>query len=136
MVPLDFPLQAIRRQGLYHSRHPHSCKQTGPSCPIHDVTWALEKASSNIWLRLQKTGTKLEPDKWKHGPKPAVCPSCLISSHTHISNPHVQSPSLVQFPKLRANPGASTPSILPRPWRSVKLDMLCVHWSGARTKPM
>ena len=25
------------------------------------------------------------PGKWKHGPKPAVCPSCLILSHTHMS---------------------------------------------------
>ena len=24
------------------------------------------------------------PGKWKHGPKPAVCPSCLILSHTHL----------------------------------------------------
>ena len=23
------------------------------------------------------------PGKWKHGPKPAVCPSCLTLSHTH-----------------------------------------------------
>ena len=34
----------------------------------------------------QKTGTKMGwPGKWKHGPKPAVCPSWLILSHTHIS---------------------------------------------------
>ena len=33
----------------------------------------------------QKTGTKKEPGKWKHGPKPAVCPSYLALSHTHIT---------------------------------------------------
>ena len=33
----------------------------------------------------QKTGIrKWNPGKWKHGPKPAVCPSCLILSHTHM----------------------------------------------------
>ena len=33
----------------------------------------------------QKTGTKMGcPGKWKHGPKPAVCPSYLILSHTHM----------------------------------------------------
>ena len=32
----------------------------------------------------QKTGIpKWNPGKWKHGPTPAVCPSCLILSHTH-----------------------------------------------------
>ena len=29
-----------------------------------------------------KTGTKINPGKWKHGPKPAVCPSCFILSHS------------------------------------------------------
>ena len=24
------------------------------------------------------------PGKWTHGPKPAVCPSCVILSHTHL----------------------------------------------------
>ena len=35
----------------------------------------------------QKTGTKMGcPGKWKHGPKPAVCPSDrLILSHSHMS---------------------------------------------------
>ena len=38
-------------------------------------------------LRIQKTGAKMGcPGKWKHGPKPAVCPSCLILSHTHLQN--------------------------------------------------
>ena len=32
----------------------------------------------------QKTGIPNCPGKWKHGPKPAVCPSCLILSHTHF----------------------------------------------------
>ena len=31
----------------------------------------------------QKTGTKINPDKWKHGPKPAVCPSRLLLSHPY-----------------------------------------------------
>ena len=35
----------------------------------------------------QKTGTKMGcPGKWKHGPKPAVCPSWLILSHSHIKS--------------------------------------------------
>ena len=33
-----------------------------------------------------KTGIpKWNPGKWKHGPTPAVCPSCLILSHPHIA---------------------------------------------------
>ena len=37
-----------------------------------------------IWLWLKKTVPKWNPGKWKHGPKPAVCPSCVFFSHTHI----------------------------------------------------
>ena len=34
----------------------------------------------------QKTGIpKWNPGKWTHGPKPAVCPSCLILSHSQIA---------------------------------------------------
>ena len=33
----------------------------------------------------QKAGVpKSNPGKWKHGPKPAVCPSWLILSHAHM----------------------------------------------------
>ena len=33
----------------------------------------------------QKTGIpKWNPGKWKHGPKPAVCPCLLILSHTSM----------------------------------------------------
>ena len=35
-----------------------------------------------IWLWLKKRNLS----KWKHGPTSAVCPSCLISSHTHVGN--------------------------------------------------
>ena len=35
-----------------------------------------------IWLWLKKPVPKCYPGEWKHGPKPAVCPSWLILSHT------------------------------------------------------
>ena len=39
----------------------------------------------------QKTGTKMGcPGKWKHGPKPAVCPPCLILSHTQLTSSWVR----------------------------------------------
>ena len=38
----------------------------------------------NMWLWLKKPVPKWNPGKWKHGPTPAVCPSCLILSHTHV----------------------------------------------------
>ena len=39
-----------------------------------------------IWLGLKKPESQngASPGKWNHGPKPAVCPSCLILSHTHF----------------------------------------------------
>ena len=46
---------------------------------LMDICWNQHGCGS-------KNQTKLEnPGKWKHGPKPAVCPSCLILSHTHIA---------------------------------------------------
>ena len=47
-------------------------------CPIHQSGVAS-------WLWLKQTVPKWNPATWKHGPKPAVCPSCLILSHTHLS---------------------------------------------------
>ena len=46
---------------------------------------ALQMVSS-IWLWLKKPVPKWKygPGKWKYGPKPAVCPHCLILSHTHM----------------------------------------------------
>ena len=38
------------------------------------------------WLWLKKPVPKWNPGKWKHGPKPAVCPSCLLLSHTQSNN--------------------------------------------------
>ena len=40
---------------------------------------------SHICLWLTKPVPKWNPGKWKHGPKPAVCPSSLILSHSHLS---------------------------------------------------
>ena len=40
-----------------------------------------------IWLWLKKPVPKWNPGKWKYGPKPAVCPSGLILSHTHLEGP-------------------------------------------------
>ena len=39
---------------------------------------------AGIWLWLKKPVPKWNPGNWKRGPKPAVCPSCLILSHTHL----------------------------------------------------
>ena len=40
----------------------------------------------NLRNRLKKTGTKINPGEWKHGPKPAVCPSSLtLSQHPELS---------------------------------------------------
>ena len=37
------------------------------------------------WLGLKKRNSKMGcPGEWKHGPKPAVCPSYLILSHTQV----------------------------------------------------
>ena len=39
----------------------------------------------------QKTDTKMGyPGKCKHRPKPAVCPSCLILSHTQLIHPSLR----------------------------------------------
>ena len=40
--------------------------------------------SCPIWLWLKKPTPKWNPGKWRHGPKPAACPSCLILTHTHF----------------------------------------------------
>ena len=57
--------------------------RTSPLVPLAAGTGFL--ASMAV---AQKSGTKMEPGKWKHGPKPAVCPSCLILSLTHIGPIH------------------------------------------------
>ena len=60
----------------------------------------------------QKTGTKIGcPGKWKHGPRPAVCPSCLISSHSHIlclpTRSRVNAPSTPSTPSASPSAGAA-----------------------------
>ena len=37
-----------------------------------------------MWLWLKNPVPKRNPGKWKHGPKPAVCPSCIILSHRRV----------------------------------------------------
>ena len=43
--------------------------------------WARDSFGGGSKDRNSKMGC---PGKWKHGPKPAVCPSCLILSHTQF----------------------------------------------------
>ena len=40
------------------------------------------------------------PGKWKHGPKPAVCLSCLILSHTHFVKRTPMMPSFLEHTLL------------------------------------
>ena len=40
-------------------------------------------------MAVARQTSKWNPGKWKHGPKPAVCPSCLLLSHTHMSTAHL-----------------------------------------------
>ena len=64
----------------------------------------------------KRTVPKWNPGKWKHGPKPAVCPSCLILTATAIcASPPKTSPEVWGFSasrargflRLRAGPGSA-----------------------------
>ena len=68
-----------------------------PSSPCHSqlgaywyaMFWMVEPSTCRLQVFdlavAQKTGTKMGcPGKWKHGPKPADCPSCLILSHLYV----------------------------------------------------
>ena len=72
-------------------------RQSGIKTVYCHYTITIEKAKGRSWgglsqtymyihMAAPKTGTKMGcPGKWKHGPKPAVCPSDhLILSHSHI----------------------------------------------------
>ena len=57
----------------------------------NEWTTRWNSLSKGIWINL--AGQKIEIPKWnpgkkKHGPKSAVCPSCLILSHSHLSSVH------------------------------------------------
>ena len=55
---------------------------------IHIYIYVYTYGGGSKKIRNSKMGC---PGKWKHGPKPAVCPSCLILSHTHIHILHMSS---------------------------------------------
>ena len=70
---------------------PHFCDTLG-NLPLFFGGWSLGGAfcitEIVIWLRLKKPAPKWNLGKWKHGPKPAVCPSCLILSFLYHINSH------------------------------------------------
>ena len=47
------------------------------------VAGARRQLKKWLWLKKPEFQNGF-PGKWKHGPKPAVCPSCLILSHTQL----------------------------------------------------
>ena len=51
------------------------------------------------WLWLKKPVPKWNPGKWKHGPTPAVCPSCLILSHVLVEHVELLKVKKVAFLK-------------------------------------
>ena len=58
-----------------------------PLAGCEDRTWgscSLRRNSSDGCGSTNRNSKMGCPDKWKHGPKPAVCPSRLILSHTHM----------------------------------------------------
>ena len=73
---------SARLGGLENPRPSVSARR--PSRGWDEASWRLLVVSHHIWLWLTKPVPKWNPGKWKHGPKPAVCPSCLILSHTHL----------------------------------------------------
>ena len=78
--------QAIFRHGFLYTE-----SRSPPASPVSPRTrfhsWAVSlgaKGRTNKWLWLKKKVPTWNPGKWKHGPKPAACPSWLILSHTQI----------------------------------------------------
>ena len=69
-------------QPCLRGNHPMSRPLFGTR-PFSAPIW-LGSSSDVKWLWLKKAGQPKMgcPGKWKHGPKPAVCPSCLIWSHS------------------------------------------------------
>ena len=53
----------------------------------------------DMHLGVAQKPVKWNPGKWKHGPKPAVCPSCLILSHSQFCPG--AAPRLTRFVELR-----------------------------------
>ena len=89
--------------------------------------------------------SKKQTGKWKHGPRPAVCPSCLILSHTHLfSQARYETPSAPPVasssPRRRACAAAGGPTwhgairLKPAPFvlRGIGLWEPCV---GPQSKP-
>ena len=52
---------------------------------LQKMMFVVQSLTSSAYGCGSKTAIpKWNSGKWKHGPKPAVCPSCLILSHSHI----------------------------------------------------
>ena len=78
MARAIFPMRS-KRKSLSRARPgPEAAASRGRSFAV--------RGFSGIHLAVpQHTGIpQWKPGQWKHGPKPAVCPSCLILSHTHF----------------------------------------------------
>ena len=81
--PLAGPCKSRQITG-YLTPHPSSVSRPRPSA----ISRRCQSQPPAEMAVAQKTGTvpKWNPGKWKHGPKPAVCPSCLILSPSQINS--------------------------------------------------
>ena len=89
-------LQICRRVDLPRIRLQRTSLDLFTSAPSRQLGWRVwiglgflaEGRVSPLHLAVaqKKRNSKMGcPGKWKHGPKPAVCPSCLILSQTHFT---------------------------------------------------
>ena len=81
-VPGELPLVKVQKppEQLFHC-------PVWTNCPTHVLVHGVVSIGvlgPFTWLWLKKRA-KIKPGKWTHRPKPAVCPSCLILSHSHMN---------------------------------------------------